>query len=203
MTELKTCRICFDDENQDELISPCGCTGSMKFVHKDCLNNWLQCNKGNKRYKECNECKKKYNRLEPSGQDEAVNFQMSSYVFCLTIASSLVLVMLLFLSGLSVILCTVILLILYIVTLTCSLVANNNYVSWFLIFVFIVAMFSPRKIKTFVTDIWLILGYGLLTYNYVSNSWEDTRECISSNYISNLKPMMFDYHSNRYVDGVF
>ena len=37
------CRICYGDDTSYEnpLISPCICKGSMKFIHYDCLKNWL------------------------------------------------------------------------------------------------------------------------------------------------------------------
>jgi len=32
------CRICLsEEESGNELISPCNCTGSMKFIHVECL----------------------------------------------------------------------------------------------------------------------------------------------------------------------
>ena len=38
----RSCRICFDTESSSHhLISPCRCSGSMKFVHEDCLKIWL------------------------------------------------------------------------------------------------------------------------------------------------------------------
>lgn len=38
------CRICLGDTQTPEnpLISPCSCSGTMKFVHIDCLREWLQ-----------------------------------------------------------------------------------------------------------------------------------------------------------------
>lgn len=42
-TELRTCRICFADEtagNEGQLISPCACIGSQKYVHLGCLRQW-------------------------------------------------------------------------------------------------------------------------------------------------------------------
>jgi len=38
------CKICLLDESEegDQLISPCDCTGSMRFVHLGCLQNWLK-----------------------------------------------------------------------------------------------------------------------------------------------------------------
>mmetsp|Transcript_10915 Transcript_10915/g.11058 ORF Transcript_10915/g.11058 Transcript_10915/m.11058 type:complete len:95 (-) Transcript_10915:924-1208(-) len=37
------CRICFSDHHSDEdpLISPCKCAGSLKHVHLVCLRTWL------------------------------------------------------------------------------------------------------------------------------------------------------------------
>lgn len=37
----KECRICFEDESREGLISPCACTGSGKYVHNTCLLRWL------------------------------------------------------------------------------------------------------------------------------------------------------------------
>jgi hypothetical protein len=40
--EPKMCRICHDtfDSNSNPLISPCLCSGSIKYVHRKCLNSW-------------------------------------------------------------------------------------------------------------------------------------------------------------------
>jgi pSer/pThr/pTyr-binding forkhead associated (FHA) protein len=37
------CRVCYGDDTNDEnpLISPCKCKGSMKYIHYKCLKNWL------------------------------------------------------------------------------------------------------------------------------------------------------------------
>mmetsp|Transcript_2321 Transcript_2321/g.3496 ORF Transcript_2321/g.3496 Transcript_2321/m.3496 type:complete len:128 (+) Transcript_2321:490-873(+) len=40
----KICRICFSEDanpKEDPLISPCSCSGSMKWVHLKCLQKWL------------------------------------------------------------------------------------------------------------------------------------------------------------------
>ncbi|KAF4658293.1 hypothetical protein FOZ61_005719 [Perkinsus olseni] len=37
------CRICFDEESPDDpLLRPCDCRGSVKFVHKNCLQRWVE-----------------------------------------------------------------------------------------------------------------------------------------------------------------
>jgi hypothetical protein len=39
----KACRICYMDEEQEDnpLIQPCICSGSMKYIHLQCLKKWL------------------------------------------------------------------------------------------------------------------------------------------------------------------
>ena len=37
-----TCRICFEEAFEDNpLICPCRCLGSVRFIHLDCLRQWL------------------------------------------------------------------------------------------------------------------------------------------------------------------
>jgi E3 ubiquitin-protein ligase DOA10 len=40
----KQCRICLDEENTfgNPLISPCKCSGTMKYIHYTCLTEWLE-----------------------------------------------------------------------------------------------------------------------------------------------------------------
>lgn len=60
--ELKECRICFTHEETDNnpLISPCQCNGTSKFVHKLCLNEWRNFNRGREAWTKCMECKANY-----------------------------------------------------------------------------------------------------------------------------------------------
>ena len=41
--EAKLCRICLGEEGSEEdpFISPCNCSGTMKFIHLGCLREWL------------------------------------------------------------------------------------------------------------------------------------------------------------------
>ena len=40
------CRICYgeEDENDNPLVQPCSCHGSMKYIHLNCLKQWLNIN---------------------------------------------------------------------------------------------------------------------------------------------------------------
>ncbi|XP_050304487.1 E3 ubiquitin-protein ligase MARCHF3-like [Anthonomus grandis grandis] len=35
------CRICYDNEKEEDLIAPCHCKGTVAFVHRSCLETWL------------------------------------------------------------------------------------------------------------------------------------------------------------------
>ncbi|KAH6946375.1 hypothetical protein HPB50_013199 [Hyalomma asiaticum] len=35
------CRICHDGDEEEPLVSPCKCSGSIRFVHVSCIEHWL------------------------------------------------------------------------------------------------------------------------------------------------------------------
>jgi E3 ubiquitin-protein ligase DOA10 len=39
------CRICLQDDNLQELIRPCICKGTHRFVHRECASEWLKVSK--------------------------------------------------------------------------------------------------------------------------------------------------------------
>jgi len=48
--EEKCCRICLSEEEPgNPIISPCNCTGSVKYIHLDCIREWLE----GKKHKKC------------------------------------------------------------------------------------------------------------------------------------------------------
>ena len=55
--DLKMCRICLqDEENDDLLINPCRCSGTSKYVHKECLDTWRHTNIESESFLKCMEC---------------------------------------------------------------------------------------------------------------------------------------------------
>ena len=59
MTE-KECRICLENDNLDDLISPCRCSGTSKWVHRKCLEEWRNESNNIRAKKYCMECNYKY-----------------------------------------------------------------------------------------------------------------------------------------------
>ncbi|KAJ0965585.1 hypothetical protein J5N97_026723 [Dioscorea zingiberensis] len=53
--DLPQCRICLDTEEED-LIAPCHCRGTQKYVHRSCLDNWRSTKEGFA-FAHCTECR--------------------------------------------------------------------------------------------------------------------------------------------------
>ena len=52
------CRICLSNDNSQDLIHPCKCNGTIKYVHNTCLYHLRSCSYNN--YRRCSTCKEKY-----------------------------------------------------------------------------------------------------------------------------------------------
>ena len=54
------CKFCLSEDDKNNLISPCLCSGNIKYVHRECLNNWRGSNANNNKFYECEICKNKF-----------------------------------------------------------------------------------------------------------------------------------------------
>lgn len=64
----RSCRICLDNDNQDDLISPCLCTGGSAYVHRRCLDSWRAMNQSGRAFNMCDVCQFEY-VIEPVIED--------------------------------------------------------------------------------------------------------------------------------------
>ncbi|CAF1466368.1 unnamed protein product [Didymodactylos carnosus] len=81
--DLKQCRICLDNDNPNDIISPCLCKGGSAYVHRKCLNDWRSENTGGKAFKMCDICHFEY-VIEPIIDDsEADRKRLYKYHFLL------------------------------------------------------------------------------------------------------------------------
>jgi hypothetical protein len=55
---MAECRICFEDASFNELIAPCLCNGTSRYVHRRCLERWRQSSSG--AFSRCYECNFSY-----------------------------------------------------------------------------------------------------------------------------------------------
>ena len=59
----KFCKICFENfetKNTGKLINPCKCTGTVRFIHEECLKTWQVSQKKDIKNAECELCHCKY-----------------------------------------------------------------------------------------------------------------------------------------------
>ena len=57
-----SCRICLDDDNQHNLISPCLCKGTSKWIHHTCLMKWINTTTNSEAKTKCTICKYQYKK---------------------------------------------------------------------------------------------------------------------------------------------
>ena len=53
---LSQCRFCFEETEQEDLFTPCMCSGTAKFVHRHCLQEWRSQDIDSINYTRCQEC---------------------------------------------------------------------------------------------------------------------------------------------------
>nr|VDD42126.1 unnamed protein product [Brassica oleracea] len=60
------CRFCLmeNDGGGDELISPCMCKGTQKFVHRSCLDHWRSLSDGGFAFSNCTTCNAQFHLPE-------------------------------------------------------------------------------------------------------------------------------------------
>lgn len=61
LLDTKECRICLSDDLIENMISPCLCTGTNKYVHHECLKKFMVLSDNPLFKKECYICKYEYN----------------------------------------------------------------------------------------------------------------------------------------------
>jgi len=98
--EEKICRICYEtDENESILISPCACSGTMAYIHEDCLKKWIKIKNISYDNYRCEQCLKELTmrKLHPEETfklmlfyDQHVNYIIElffsvTFIYCISI----------------------------------------------------------------------------------------------------------------------
>jgi len=61
---INQCRICYDDIDESELFSPCRCNGTSKYVHRECLYEWINKCENVEAKSKCMECNFTYKNVK-------------------------------------------------------------------------------------------------------------------------------------------
>jgi hypothetical protein len=67
MEDEKCCRICLEPDQRSQLIAPCSCSGSQKWVHRECLNRW-RITREDRAFSRCTECLTAYCLIPPKDE---------------------------------------------------------------------------------------------------------------------------------------
>lgn len=63
---MPECRICLEIDKVENFTCPCKCSGTIKYVHNECLYQWMA---KSGRYKYCNICKSLYTISKPDNAE--------------------------------------------------------------------------------------------------------------------------------------
>lgn len=56
----RACRSCQEEDPESDLIAPCRCSGSIKYVHRKCLDEWRAVSANPESFSKCDICKQLY-----------------------------------------------------------------------------------------------------------------------------------------------
>jgi hypothetical protein len=74
------CRICLDDDEMQNLVSPCNCSGTSKYIHPHCLTIWRNQNIDTPYYKTCIDCRTDYKYSVELKEKMIVSSKAVSYI---------------------------------------------------------------------------------------------------------------------------
>eukprot|EP00303_Exanthemachrysis_gayraliae_P015531 CAMPEP_0206028526 /NCGR_PEP_ID=MMETSP1464-20131121/45092_1 /ASSEMBLY_ACC=CAM_ASM_001124 /TAXON_ID=119497 /ORGANISM="Exanthemachrysis gayraliae, Strain RCC1523" /LENGTH=117 /DNA_ID=CAMNT_0053402589 /DNA_START=8 /DNA_END=358 /DNA_ORIENTATION=- len=56
----RQCRICLSTDEPEDIIAPCACSGSVRWVHRACLDEWRAQELRANAFEQCELCKFRY-----------------------------------------------------------------------------------------------------------------------------------------------
>ena len=63
--DLPVCRICLEPDDRENLVAPCGCKGSARYVHRACIDEW-RASAGSWKVEACTVCRQPFVGLGPA-----------------------------------------------------------------------------------------------------------------------------------------
>jgi hypothetical protein len=85
----RECRICFESDNDrasSDLIAPCRCNGTSKWVHRTCLDKWRSTNPEDIAFSQCLECRTEYVMTTKTSSDH-----LRRCLFCMFVSRDVLL----------------------------------------------------------------------------------------------------------------
>lgn len=77
-----SCRICLEPASRNEVIAPCACRGSQKWVHRKCLDTW-RTSREDRAFSKCTECLTPYELIAASNDSSKSYWShLTFYLLC-------------------------------------------------------------------------------------------------------------------------
>ena len=90
------CRICYESTNQEEMLHPCRCSGTSKWIHRSCLNQWRSLSTNPNAFSKCLECLYEYQTIpaEPAEKPlcESLGRFMSTNTFVFFVLNNVIII---------------------------------------------------------------------------------------------------------------
>ena len=75
---IPQCRICYESSNPNQLFSPCKCSGTSQYVHRECLYDWIRLSENIEAKNKCMECGYKYKKT--NNRCNQILLKISNYI---------------------------------------------------------------------------------------------------------------------------
>jgi hypothetical protein len=202
MNDEYTCRICFEDfSDRNKVIVPCKCSGTQKYVCKECLNAYLNTDSNNIKYTTCPSCKSQYVRELPDISLSVNDEVRDEVLYGLAIITVITLG---FLDGVNTSVYIFFVLCLYFYTICVYITSTiiNVYLYYFILLMYFFVLFTPRKISRFIYCIWTIFMFSLSAKRLICEKWDLLLKNKVLKFSQNIKCQMFDFDIHRYVPGI-
>lgn len=199
------CRVCFENfTNRTDVIVPCKCSGSGKYICKDCLNKYITNDKNDIKYTTCPSCKSKYIREQPKIPIDLNNETRDEVLYGVGVITLVTLGFLLGGKFSSVSIFFVLCLYFYsmAVFITASGGFGNTYIYWLILAVYFFVLFAPKKISYFVYGLWTISVFAFICKRILDVKWELLNNSKTLKLTEKLGCKMFDFGIGRYVPGI-
>lgn len=202
--EIFECRYCYDEySDRSQVIVPCACSGTNKYVCKGCLNKCISIDKNNIKYTTCPSCHQLYKRDVPDIKEDIncqVKDEMLYGVGCLTFFTTAFLFL-----GKSTFVFVFLLLLLYLLSIIHIATHQDGIYTYLLlpiVIIYMIILFSPHEIAYVGFALWAILLYTFLSYKIINNGWELIYKSKYNCIIEDMKCFMYDNDLKLYVGGV-
>jgi hypothetical protein len=199
-----SCRFCFEEsDDYSEFISPCSCNGTMKYIHKDCLNKWFESKKQTDHYYKCQDCHSYYVRDSPENLNEKISSDLTITSILGESIITIIMILLILGCNYSNLFTTITLILLWFISVlifSCWLYFED--IDWVFSIILIIGFISSQKAKFFIANIWTLLVYGISSVIFLNNYTQKMYNQIKKDKLINFKAKMYDRNISEYVSGV-